>query len=272
MAKIVLLRHAERLDRAMEEKGLNWICNAKYPQDPPLSEFGCDQAKKIGSILSSLEITHMYVSPMIRTVMTADLVSREFSRSIPLWIEPGMIEEAKSFRGRHANEPKPVWTDNRLYQTTEFLKENYCHLIDLSFEPLQEVAHSRDESTMNEIRENHAILSDENEITRDRCSQFISKLKLKHQQEQQNDHEGFRILCVGHGASCSGCANTLEEGLPDHLKIRGVRSVGTWAVYVPFDESNPDGPWYCPEGVWQSLPAGEVGQASENIADRGDGV
>jgi broad specificity phosphatase PhoE len=268
MRKIVLLRHAERLDRAMEDQGLDWIHSAKYPQDSPLSEFGCEQARKIGLIMRSLDITNIYVSPMIRTVMTGDIVSKEFSPNISLCIEPGLVEEAKSFRGRVGDEPKPVWIDGKLYQTPDFLRENYSGMIDLSFQPLQQVVHCRDETTKNEIREYHETLSDQSEITRDRCSQFISKLKNKH----QNEHpDGFRILCIGHGASCSGCANALEVGLADELKIRGVRSVGTWAVYVPVDQSNLDGPWYCPEGVWQSVPDEDRGP-SENITDRGDGV
>ena len=263
-ACIILLRHAERLDRAMEDQGLDWIQSAPFPQDPPLSDFGCQQAHGVGMIMKNMSLTHIYSSPMIRTVMTSAIISNHIVPPLPLWIENGLIEEAKSFRGRTPNEPKPVWIDGKVHQSPSYLKDNISDLVDLSHSSLQEVTHSPDHMAKNEIRENHETLLDAIEITRDRCSQFISKLMKKH----QGSPEGFRILCVGHGATCSGCSRALEEGLPDDLKIRGERLVGCWARYIPLDESNLNGPWYSPEGVWQSL--GTDGRiASENVADRG---
>jgi hypothetical protein len=38
--KIVLMRHAEREDRALEAEGFDWILNALRPQDPLLSNSG----------------------------------------------------------------------------------------------------------------------------------------------------------------------------------------------------------------------------------------
>jgi broad specificity phosphatase PhoE len=269
---IVLLRHAERLDRAMEAQGLDWIHSAPFPQDPPLSDIGCHQAHEVGLTLKHFNLTHIYASPMIRTVMTGDIVSKQLASPLPLWIETGLIEEAKSFRGREQDEPKPVWIGDRLHQSPQSLKDNYSDLVDLTFHPLQEVTHSPAENTIrnrireNGIRENHETILDVGSITRDRCSQFISKLLTRH----QGDADGFRVLCIGHGASCSGCAHALEKDLPDNLKIQGERLVSSWARYIPFDETNLNGPWYCPEGVWQnvSLPIGES-VAAENVADRG---
>lgn len=46
---IILMRHAEREDRAQEEKGLDWISTAPRPQDPLLSAEGAiasSQTKK----------------------------------------------------------------------------------------------------------------------------------------------------------------------------------------------------------------------------------
>lgn len=37
---IILMRHAEREDRAQEMKGIDWISTAPRPQDPQLSESG----------------------------------------------------------------------------------------------------------------------------------------------------------------------------------------------------------------------------------------
>ena len=250
----------------MEAKGLDWIQSASFPQDPPLSDFGCQQAHEVGMIMKNMNLTHIYASPMIRTVMTGAIISRQFPSPLPLWIENGLIEEAKSFRGRDENEPKPVWIDDKVHQSPSFLKENCSDLVDLTFHSLQEVTHSPEHTTKNGIRENHETLLDPYEITRDRCSQFISKLMKRH----QGSPEGFRILCVGHGASCSGCSRALEEGLPNELKIQGDRLVASWARYIPLDESNLNGPWYSPEGVWQSLRSEII--ASESVTDRGIGV
>ncbi len=40
LKSIVLMRHAEREDRAMEAEGKDWISTALRPQDPLLSEKG----------------------------------------------------------------------------------------------------------------------------------------------------------------------------------------------------------------------------------------
>lgn len=37
---ILVMRHAEREDRAMEAEGKDWISTAPRPQDPKLSERG----------------------------------------------------------------------------------------------------------------------------------------------------------------------------------------------------------------------------------------
>lgn len=39
---IILMRHAEREDRAAEMKGIDWISTAARPQDPLLSEEGME--------------------------------------------------------------------------------------------------------------------------------------------------------------------------------------------------------------------------------------
>lgn len=40
LKSIILMRHAEREDRASEAKGIDWISTAERPQDPLLSEQG----------------------------------------------------------------------------------------------------------------------------------------------------------------------------------------------------------------------------------------
>lgn len=65
------MRHADRMDKAMELNNLDWISTASRPQDPPLSVRGIEQAKEVGKQLKDSGITKILCSPMIRTLMTA---------------------------------------------------------------------------------------------------------------------------------------------------------------------------------------------------------
>lgn len=44
---IILMRHAEREDRAQEMQGLDWISTAPRPQDPQLSAGGTIQSQNL---------------------------------------------------------------------------------------------------------------------------------------------------------------------------------------------------------------------------------
>jgi broad specificity phosphatase PhoE len=266
--RIILLRHTERLDRQMESQGLDWIHQAEFPQDSPLSPFGIQQARKIGQKLKEYQPSLIRVSPMIRTIMTADIISREFSIPIPLVVEEGLIEEAKSMRGKDETEPPPVWINGHLHQSKYFLKENYSDLIDLSSESLVDVNHAPDTVSPNKIREVHDSLVHANEIIQDRCQKLVSLLKEKYFNDLENGDQC--ILCVGHGASCKGCANALQSGLPQEMKIEGSRTVGAWAVFIPLDDDDLGGPWYCPERVWSHIEEDTDETSHEILADQGN--
>lgn len=256
---IAIIRHAERLDRALESKGINWINTAEYPQDSPLSDYGILQAKLLGIILKDSNPTDIYASPMTRTIMTADCISKELIEPLRIFVEPGLVEESVSMRGQGPDDPKPVLiNDSQLYHPSEYHYENHSNLIDLSYQPLRPVYHSADDGTINKVREVHDTLTHRDEITRDRCCEFITKLKEKHfssssSSETTSETRKSRILCIGHGASCDGCVYALEEGIPEELKIKGSRTVAAWAIFVPLDPNNPLGPWYSPHSVWQNV-------------------
>jgi hypothetical protein len=74
------------------------------------------------------------------------------------------------------------------------------------------------------------------------------------------------ILCVAHGATTSGCAVALQEGLPPDQKLGGKKDVCSFAVFVPCDPANLTGPWYAPKQLWENV-LDEGGQQSE--ADNG---
>mmetsp|Transcript_7828 Transcript_7828/g.8305 ORF Transcript_7828/g.8305 Transcript_7828/m.8305 type:complete len:273 (-) Transcript_7828:269-1087(-) len=262
---IAIVRHTEREDRAVEAKGGNWINSAPYPQDPPLSELGHLQAIELGNNFKDTNPTVIYASPMTRTIQTADHISNQLIKQLPIFVEPGLVEESISMRGQGPDDPKPVLiNDSQLYHPVEHLYENHSNLIELSYEPLRPVYHAPDHGTINKVREQHDTLTHRDEITRDRCCEFISKLKQKHFGLSKEEIQPTRIICVGHGASCDGCVYALEEGIPEELKIRGSRSVGAWAIFVPVDPNNLLGSWYSPDGVWKNVQIKKV-ENNQNV-------
>jgi hypothetical protein len=164
---IILLRHAERLDRSLESKGEDWISTATRPQDSPISPFGVRQAKETGVYFKQkLSISRVISSPMIRTVQTSDIICGELGLGVgTICIEQGLVEEAKSFRGKTSDEPKPNWDPIMLSpeQLTEFSDK-----IDCSYRTMVPVHHELDTSLPNSVREMHPSLTDEHDITRDR--------------------------------------------------------------------------------------------------------
>jgi broad specificity phosphatase PhoE len=262
MKGIILMRHAERLDRAMEEKGEDWISTASRPQDTPLSDYGVLQAKEVGKQLQQYKVSKIYTSPLIRTVQTADLVADvlELGDSC-IHIEHGLVEEAKSFRGKKVGEPKPSWNP-LILPLSELI--NYSSRINCECtESIVTVTHEYDETLPNTVREVHETLTDLDDVTHDRCRKFINHL----QQSNFNDY----ILCVGHGASTSGCIRALQKDLSEELHIKGSRNVSSWALFVPLDAANPMGPWYAPSGTWEE--GGNVlsyMKAADRSDDQGD--
>ncbi len=81
-----IARHGNRLDFVDPD----WFFRAKHPYDPPLSEDGIIQAKQLGKRLSPENIKHIFASPFLRTVQTANQIAEILDLSIK--IEPGLSE------------------------------------------------------------------------------------------------------------------------------------------------------------------------------------
>lgn len=254
------MRHAEREDRAMEKEGKDWISTAPRPQDPVLSAKGRLQASSVGEQLKNAGVTKILCSPMIRTVISADLIAEQLGfGENSIHVEKGLVEESKSFRGKTAAEPRPNW--NPLILPTSELKA-YSNRINMDYTTIKEVNHIRDESKPNTVAEVHDTLTDRDEITRARCREAF-QLFMK------SDYlDGEVVLCVGHGATVLSYCRVLEEGLPDELKITGDRSVSCFAQFVPLDPANPTGPWRSVTGSWSSGDFGE-GVSADLIEDQG---
>lgn len=83
---IWIARHGNRLDFVHPE----WFNTAAHPYDPPLSEDGIIQAQELGQRLAGEKIRHIFASPFLRTVQTADKVAQILD--LPIKIESGLSE------------------------------------------------------------------------------------------------------------------------------------------------------------------------------------
>lgn len=81
-----IARHGNRLDFVNP----NWFTTAQRRYDPPLSEDGFVQAKQLGQRLKSEKIAHIFASPFLRTIQTANEVAQILN--LPIKLEAGLGE------------------------------------------------------------------------------------------------------------------------------------------------------------------------------------
>lgn len=87
MSQIVwIARHANRLDFVNPD----WFLTAKRRYDPPLSEDGFEQAQQLANHLKSEKIHHIFASPFLRTVQTANAIAEVLN--LPIYLETGLSE------------------------------------------------------------------------------------------------------------------------------------------------------------------------------------
>lgn len=91
---IWIARHGNRLDFVNPE----WFNTAQRKYDPPLSDDGIIQARKLGQRLKSEKINHIIASPFLRTIQTANEVAKILDLSIKIeaglgeWLNPDWME------------------------------------------------------------------------------------------------------------------------------------------------------------------------------------
>jgi hypothetical protein len=70
-----------------------WVTTAERPFDPPLTAVGVTQGAALGRRLRDFSppISKIFVSPLVRTVQTADAAAAELGID-SLLIEPGLVE------------------------------------------------------------------------------------------------------------------------------------------------------------------------------------
>ncbi|MBC1220432.1 histidine phosphatase family protein [Nostoc sp. UCD121] len=87
MSQIVwIARHANRLDFVNPD----WFLTAERRYDPPLSDDGMVQAQQLARRLKKENISHIFASPFLRTVQTANAVAELLN--LPIKLETGLSE------------------------------------------------------------------------------------------------------------------------------------------------------------------------------------
>jgi broad specificity phosphatase PhoE len=87
MSQIIwMARHANRIDFVNPD----WFRTAERRYDPPLSDDGIIQTLKLAKRLQKEHIAHIFASPFLRTVQTANAVAEALD--LPIKLETGLSE------------------------------------------------------------------------------------------------------------------------------------------------------------------------------------
>ncbi|WP_414529274.1 histidine phosphatase family protein [Nodularia chucula] len=81
-----IARHANRLDFVYPD----WFLTAEKRYDPPLSDDGVVQTQQLAKRLQAEKISHIFTSPFLRTVQTANAVAEVLD--LPIKLETGLSE------------------------------------------------------------------------------------------------------------------------------------------------------------------------------------
>jgi hypothetical protein len=181
---------------------------------------------------------------MIRCVQSGHVVSEHLGFGPgSMGVEIGLTEEAKSFRGKTADEPRPCWTplvlsSHELAAFSDKIDHSYTPLLTIEYEPNEEMA--------NGVAEKHSSLpisgkkEDRDAISQARMEEVLHRLV---RDEALKDDI---ILLVCHGAVVKYMSLALQANLCDQKKIQGDRDTSCFAGFRP-DPSDPK------MGSWLSL-------------------
>lgn len=204
MTQIVwIARHANRLDFVNPD----WFLTAERRYDPPLSDDGIVQAQQLAKRLKQEDIAHIFASPFLRTVQTANEIATVLN--LPIKLESGLSEWLN-----------PAWmtaTPERL--SIETLSELFPR-IDISYTSRVIAQYPETgEQALGRSGETARILADE----------FFSE----------------NILLVGHGASVLGATMGLVRGIAENevkaslcCLVKVVRQEPEWLLELNGDTSH----------------------------------
>ncbi|CAF2377926.1 unnamed protein product [Rotaria sp. Silwood2] len=209
--KVFVIRHGERVDSTF---GANWLdqvfdkttgayrrVNLNLPKkmvkrkdlkdflfDPPLTELGLHQCKIVGEelVAQGIKIDHVYSSPALRCVQTADkiLEGLQMRDKIPIRIEPCLFEFLKWY---------PVVPVKWPFLDLDELTQN-GYMVNKSYKPFYPI---------------ESLRKDEDELMFYTRSHFITKAILKN-----HETDGGNLLIVGHAPTIEVCTRQLTGGQP----------------------------------------------------------
>jgi len=94
---VIVVRHGERLDYVMRDRGENWVPSSERPWDPPLTAHGHEQAQALGQHFPQLlqennlpPIAAVYSSPFWRCRQTAAGIAKSLQHKVR--VELGLVE------------------------------------------------------------------------------------------------------------------------------------------------------------------------------------
>lgn len=203
--RVFIARHGERLDfidgryRDTEEGGL-------YPDDPPLTARGEEQARSISAYLSThANITSVYASPFRRCSRTATLAA---PGNLKVRVEPGLCERLSMVR-YWRTEKGPIWRYKEFFQVDNINADlTYKSVMPTDF--------------------NYSAYPESTEDLNQRCAQTIQSII-------RNDDTGGDILVVGHISSVKALINTL---CPNTITYKQV------PCKLPLSISSPTRPFF----------------------------
>src|SRR4028118_177147 len=195
-----IARHGNRLDFVNPE----WFNTAERPYDPPLSEDGLVQAKQLGKRLVGEGIVHIFASPFLRTVQTANQVADTLD--LPIKLESGLSE----------------WLNPAWMQTDPER---------LPLEILQEQFPRIDPSYTSRVIAQYPETS---EMVLERTRETALRLAAEFSED---------MLLVGHGASVVGTTHGLVSGTPEInaalcCLVKLVRQDQEWVMELNGDTSH----------------------------------
>ena len=167
-----IARHGNRLDFVNPE----WFNTAPRRYDPPLSEDGFVQATELGERLQPENISHIFASPFLRTIQTANEIAKILD--LPIKLEAGLGEWRNAEWMTEVPETHPQ----------DFLAEKYP-LIDWNYSSCLTPNYPETKAEVNQ-----------------RTATTIQKLIAEYPED---------ILIVGHGASVYGATLGLVANIPD---------------------------------------------------------
>jgi broad specificity phosphatase PhoE len=199
-----IARHANRLDFVNPD----WFLTAERRYDPPLSDDGMIQARQLAHRLRGEKIAHIFASPFLRTVQTANAVAEVLD--LPIELESGLSEWLN-----------PDWMTSMPEKLSMVALKELFPRVDLSYS-------SRAIADYPETKEQ--VLKRSGHTARILAAEFAEDL-----------------LLVGHGASVWGATMGLVPSLGEgDLKaslcclVKVVRQGSQWTLELNGDTSHLD--------------------------------